>query len=202
MDELRFIAEKRLQRKTGSNSCYLACFRNGRASYAARAASDNGLFMLLISFEFHRKWAIGAAICVSFCSANLLAQTPGTSAAPTSSKMDAKVMQLQKIDVKQGTGAEAVAGKAVIVHYTGWLYDPSAKDQRGAKFDSSRDRTVPLGFILGAGKVIRGWDEGVAGMMVGGQRTLIIPADGRPSCAGCAPGGSRPPDATLISDVE
>jgi len=156
--------------------------------------------MLLISLEFHRKWAVGAAICVSFYSTNLLAQAPGTGAAPTSSKMDAKVMQLQKIDVKQGTGAEAVAGKAVIVHYTGWLYDPSAKDQRGAKFDSSRDRSVPFGFILGAGKVIRGWDEGVAGMKVGGQRTLIIPADMAYGSRGA--GGLIPPDATLIFDVE
>ena len=156
--------------------------------------------MLLISLEFHRKCAICAAICVSFCSTNLLAQTPETGAASTSSKMDAKVMQLQKIDVKQGTGAEAVAGKAVIVHYTGWLYDPSAKDQRGAKFDSSRDRSVPLGFILGAGKVIRGWDEGVAGMKVGGQRTLIIPAEMAYGSRGAA--GVIPPNATLIFDVE
>ena len=109
-------------------------------------------------------------------------------------------MQLQKIDVKQGTGAEAIAGKAVIVHYTGWLYDPSAKDQKGAKFDSSRDRPVPFGFILGAGKVIRGWDEGVAGMKVGGQRTLIIPADMAYGSRGA--GGVIPPDATLIFDVE
>ena len=109
-------------------------------------------------------------------------------------------MQLQKIDVKQGTGAEAVAGKAVIVHYTGWLYDPSAKDQKGAKFDSSRDRPVPFGFILGAGKVIRGWDEGVAGMKVGGQRTLIIPAEMAYGSRGA--GGVIPPDATLIFDVE
>lgn len=109
-------------------------------------------------------------------------------------------MQLQKIDVKQGTGAEAVAGKAVIVHYTGWLYDPSAKDQKGKKFDSSRDRSVPLGFILGAGKVIRGWDEGVAGMKVGGQRTLIIPAEMAYGSRGAA--GVIPPDATLIFDVE
>ena len=131
---------------------------------------------------------------------NLPAQALGTGAAPTSSKMNAKVMQLQKIDVKQGSGAEAIAGKAVIVHYTGWLYDPAATGQKGAKFDSSRDRQVPFGFVLGAGKVIRGWDEGVAGMKVGGQRTLIIPADMGYGSRGA--GGVIPPDATLIFDVE
>ena len=109
-------------------------------------------------------------------------------------------MQLQKIDVKQGTGTEATAGKTVSVHYTGWLYDPAAPGQKGAKFDSSRDRQVPFGFMLGAGKVIRGWDEGVAGMKVGGQRTLIIPADMAYGSRGA--GGVIPPDATLIFDVE
>ena len=81
-------------------------------------------------------------------------------------------------------GAEAMAGKTVIVHYTGWLYDPAALGQKGAKFDSSRDRQSPFSFPLGAGKVIRGWDEGVAGMKVGGQRTLIIPARWRTAVAG------------------
>jgi FKBP-type peptidyl-prolyl cis-trans isomerase FkpA len=114
--------------------------------------------------------------------------------------MDAKVMQLQKTDVKQGTGAEATKGKAVIVHYTGWLYDPAAPGQKGAKFDSSRDRQVPFGFVLGAGKVIHGWDEGVVGMKVGGQRTLIIPPDMAYGSRGA--GGVIPPDATLIFDVE
>jgi FKBP-type peptidyl-prolyl cis-trans isomerase FkpA len=117
-----------------------------------------------------------------------------------SSKMDAKIMQLQKTDVKQGTGAEATAGKAVVVHYTGWLYDPTAPGQKGAKFDSSRDRQTPFGFVLGAGKVIRGWDEGVAGMKVGGQRTLVIPPDMAYGSRGA--GGVIPPNATLIFDVE
>ena len=114
--------------------------------------------------------------------------------------MNATVMQLQKIDVKQGSGPEATAGKAVVVHYTGWLFDPAAPGQKGAKFDSSRDRQVPFSFVLGAGKVIRGWDDGVAGMKVGGQRTLIIPADMAYGSRGA--GGVIPPDATLIFEVE
>jgi FKBP-type peptidyl-prolyl cis-trans isomerase FkpA len=94
---------------------------------------------------------------------------------PAASKLDAMPTELTKTDVKQGTGAEAVTGRPVIVHYTGWIYDESKPDRKGAKFDSSQDRKVPFGFILGAGKVIRGWEEGVPGMKVGGQRTLVIP---------------------------
>ena len=86
-----------------------------------------------------------------------------------------RVSNFKKIDVKQGTGAEAVTGKPVVVHYTGWLYDPSAPEGKGKKFDSSLDRREPFSFPLGGGRVIRGWDEGVAGMKVGGKRTLIIP---------------------------
>ena len=108
--------------------------------------------------------------------------------------------ELKKIDVKQGTGAEAVSGKPVVVHYTGWLYDPSKPDQKGAKFDSSRDRGQPFSFPLGGGRVIKGWDEGVAGMKVGGQRTLIIPPAMAYGERGA--GGVIPPNATLIFDVE
>jgi FKBP-type peptidyl-prolyl cis-trans isomerase len=127
------------------------------------------------------------------------AQTPKAASA-SSSNLSATVTELKKIDVKQGTGAEAVAGRPVLVHYTGWLYDPSAEGGKGAKFDSSRDRGVPFGFFLGAGKVIKGWDEGVAGMKTGGQRTLIIP----PSMGYGARGAGNviPPNATLIFDVE
>jgi FKBP-type peptidyl-prolyl cis-trans isomerase FkpA len=125
------------------------------------------------------------------------AQPPGSP--PTPSKLDAKGKELQKLDVKVGSGAEAVKGKAVVVHYTGWLYDPGTS-QKGAKFDSSRDRNVPFGFVLGEGRVIRGWEEGVQGMKVGGQRTLIIPPDMAYGERGA--GGVIPPDATLIFDVE
>jgi FKBP-type peptidyl-prolyl cis-trans isomerase FkpA len=131
------------------------------------------------------------------------AAAQGTSAAPSpssSSKSDAMPTELKKIDVKQGTGSEAVSGKPVVVHYTGWLYDPAKPDNKGAKFDSSRDRGQPFSFPLGAGRVIKGWDEGVAGMKVGGQRTLVIPASMAYGERGA--GGVIPPNATLIFDVE
>ena len=110
------------------------------------------------------------------------------------------VNELIKKDTKVGTGEEATVGKAVEVHYTGWLYDANAPDKKGAKFDSSRDRGAPFSFLLGAGRVIKGWDRGVAGMKVGGQRTLIIPADMAYGAQGA--GKVIPPNATLIFDVE
>jgi FKBP-type peptidyl-prolyl cis-trans isomerase FkpA len=104
---------------------------------------------------------------------------------------------LQYEDVKEGEGAAAIAGQEVSVHYTGWLYND---DQQGAKFDSSRARNSPFGFSLGAGMVIKGWDEGVQGMKVGGQRTLIIPPGLGYGARGA--GGVIPPNATLKFDVE
>ena len=107
--------------------------------------------------------------------------------------------ELKKIDTVQGSGAEAKSGP-VSVHYTGWLHDPSAADGHGKKFDSSVDRGQPFEFVLGAGQVIRGWDEGVAGMKVGGKRTLIIPPELGYGARGA--GGAIPPNATLVFDVE
>jgi FKBP-type peptidyl-prolyl cis-trans isomerase len=132
----------------------------------------------------------------------LSAQTspPGAPASPSNSKLSATVTELRKIDVKQGTGAEAQSGRPVVVHYTGWLYDPAAPEGKGSKFDSSRDRGVPFGFFLGGGRVIKGWDQGVVGMKVGGQRTLVIPPALGYGERGA--GGVIPPNATLIFDVE
>ena len=104
---------------------------------------------------------------------------------------------LQITDTKAGTGAEARKGQTVTVHYTGWLFN---NGQQGAKFDSSRDRKDPFKFALGSGMVIKGWDEGVAGMKVGGQRTLIIPPEMGYGVRGA--GGVIPPNATLKFDVE
>lgn len=114
--------------------------------------------------------------------------------------MDAMPIELKKIDVKQGSGTEATSGKVVVVQYTGWLYDPAKPDNKGTKFDSSRDRNQPFDFPLGGGRVIKGWDQGVAGMKVGGQRTLVIPPDMGYGARGA--GGVIPPNATLIFDVE
>ena len=100
-------------------------------------------------------------------------------------------------DTQAGTGAEAVSGKMVSVHYTGWLDNSGAK---GAKCDSSLDRSVPFEFSLGAGQVIKGWDEGVAGMKIGGKRTLMIPSALGYGARGA--GGDIPPNANLIFDVE
>ena len=107
---------------------------------------------------------------------------------------------LTNIDVRIGKGEDAVAGKTVNVHYTGWLFDKTAPDNKGEKFDSSRDRPGHFTFPLGAGRVIKGWDEGVQGMKVGGQRTLIIPSSMGYGTRGA--GGVIPPNATLIFDVE
>ncbi|MCA0300450.1 FKBP-type peptidyl-prolyl cis-trans isomerase [Pseudoxanthomonas mexicana] len=110
------------------------------------------------------------------------------------------VADLERIDTLAGTGAVATSGSDVTVHYTGWLYDENAPQQRGLKFDSSVDRGQPFTFLLGAGQVIRGWDDGVAGMKVGGKRTLLIPADLGYGSNGA--GGVIPPGASLVFDVE
>jgi len=110
------------------------------------------------------------------------------------------VTELVKQDQTVGSGNEAVAGRQVTVHYTGWLYSESAPDKKGTKFDSSRDRNEPFEFSLGGGQVIRGWDEGVAGMKVGGRRLLTIPPGMGYGARGA--GGVIPPNATLLFDVE
>ena len=104
---------------------------------------------------------------------------------------------LQYEDTTVGAGAVAEAGQRVSVHYTGWLYNDSIQ---GAKFDSSKDRGQPFQFSLGAGQVIKGWDEGVQGMSVGGSRRLIIPAELGYGARGA--GGVIPPNATLLFEVD
>jgi FKBP-type peptidyl-prolyl cis-trans isomerase FkpA len=109
--------------------------------------------------------------------------------------------QLIVTDTKIGTGKEATTGATVFMHYSGWLYRPLAKNMHGRMFDSSIARGEPLDFVLGTGRVIKGWDQGIQGMKVGGKRTLIIPSDlaygARPT-----PGSNIPPNSALIFDVE
>jgi FKBP-type peptidyl-prolyl cis-trans isomerase FkpA len=138
------------------------------------------------------------AIALSACQA----QTDSTSAnsAQEKTNMTANITELQKIDTQVGSGREAEFGFNVSVHYTGWLYDAKAEGFKGKKFDSSLDRKQPFDFTLGAGQVIQGWDEGFAGMKVGGKRTLIIPAEMGYGARGA--GGVIPPNATLVFDVE
>jgi peptidylprolyl isomerase len=104
---------------------------------------------------------------------------------------------LQIIDIKEGTGASPKSGQTCVMHYTGWLYE---NGQKGKKFDSSVDRNEPFDFPIGMGRVIKGWDEGVASMKVGGKRTLIIPPALGYGARGA--GGVIPPNATLMFDVE
>ena len=110
------------------------------------------------------------------------------------------VAALERIDDRVGEGAVAVAGQKVTVHYTGWIYDERTADKRGRKFDSSVDRGEPFTFLLGGGQVIRGWDEGVPGMKVGGKRTLHIPADLAYGRRGA--GSVIKPGASLVFDIE
>jgi FKBP-type peptidyl-prolyl cis-trans isomerase len=122
------------------------------------------------------------------------ASTPSTATTGT------ETMALQSTDLASGTGVQIQAGQTALVHYTGWLYDAAAPENKGKKFDSSVDRNEPFEFPVGAGMVIKGWDQGVAGMQVGGKRRLVIPPEMGYGAAGA--GGVIPPGATLVFDVE
>jgi FKBP-type peptidyl-prolyl cis-trans isomerase len=103
-------------------------------------------------------------------------------------------------ELKPGSGPAIQAGQTAVVHYTGWLYSEDTPDHKGKKFDSSVDRNDPFSFPVGGGQVIQGWDQGVAGMQVGQQRRLVIPAELGYGARGA--GGVIPPGATLVFDVE
>jgi FKBP-type peptidyl-prolyl cis-trans isomerase FkpA len=107
---------------------------------------------------------------------------------------------LEIVDLKAGDGAAVAAGQRAVLQYTGWLYDASAPEHKGKQFDSSRGGPEPFRFTVGRGEVIKGWDQGVAGMKIGGRRRLIIPPDLAYGDAGA--GGVIPPGATLVFDVD
>lgn len=133
-------------------------------------------------------------LAIAFCMASMTAQAE---TAPASQVLAPS--KLEMIDVKTGTGKEAVAGSTVTVHYSGWLFDAKAAKNRGTPFDSSVGKS-PFSFPLGAKRVIKGWDAGVAGMKIGGKRTLIIPAELAYGERGA--GNVIPPNAPLVFDVE
>src|SRR3984885_8174874 len=110
------------------------------------------------------------------------------------------INSLEIVDLKAGEGASIAAGQQAVVQYTGWLYDASAPDKKGKEFDSSRRSGEPFRFTVGAGQVIKGWDQGVVSMKIGGLRRLTIPADLAYGENGA--GGVIPPGATLVFEVE
>ena len=145
------------------------------------------------------------ALALTACSMLLLSacnrEAPPAATAPPGTAPGQQMTQLIKTDELVGTGEPIAVGKVAVVHYTGWLYAPGAADQKGEKFDSSRDRGDPFRFTIGAGGVIQGWEEGVVGMQVGGKRKLTIPPQLGYGDAG-AGGGVIPPNATLLFDIE
>jgi FKBP-type peptidyl-prolyl cis-trans isomerase FkpA len=125
-------------------------------------------------------------------------QAPATTTVPPGAPMSPDQLQVQ--DLEPGTGSAVAAGQKAVVHYTGWLWDAAAPENKGRKFDSSRDHGDTFSFRVGGGEVIRGWDQGVEGMKVGGKRRLVIPPElgyGARGAGGAIPGG-----ATLVFDVE
>jgi FKBP-type peptidyl-prolyl cis-trans isomerase FkpA len=142
------------------------------------------------------RWCLAMIGCVilSGCERN----APPPMPAPQPSAAPA-VQELMKTDIVVGTGEPIAQGQKAVVHYTGWLYEPDAPDQKGKQFDSSRTKGTPFRFSIGAAEVIQGWDQGVAGMQVGGQRRLIIPASLGYGERGA---GMIPPNAPLLFEVE
>jgi FKBP-type peptidyl-prolyl cis-trans isomerase FkpA len=131
----------------------------------------------------------------------LLAACTGKSGAlPAGAPPGSTVSALQSVTLKPGAGATVAGGQTAVVQYTGWLYEASATDNKGKQFDSSRSGGQPFKFPLGTGSVIKGWDQGVAGMKIGESRRLIIPPDLAYGDNGA--GGVIPPGATLVFDID
>ena len=134
-------------------------------------------------------------------SASYFAIGQDKAAAPPVASAQAPAAEMKIIDRQVGTGREAQSGRAALVQYTGWLYDDKAPENKGKQFDTSANRGTPFGFVVGVGKVIKGWDQGILGMKVGGKRTLIIPphlAYGDRDVGN----GLIPANSTLLFDIE
>jgi FKBP-type peptidyl-prolyl cis-trans isomerase len=138
------------------------------------------------------------AALLASCGAN--APEPASGGADAHAATASPVPALERIDLKSGSGAPILDGQTAVVNYTGWLYEPGAQDHKGREFDSSLTAGRPFKFKLGAGQVIKGWDQGVAGMQVGGRRRLTIPAALAYGDDGA--GGVIPPGAALVFDVD
>jgi FKBP-type peptidyl-prolyl cis-trans isomerase FkpA len=150
-------------------------------------------------FRFPRHPAVGALLgLLAACGGKPPAAGPSDSAVPAAAAP--AVATLEVGELKVGSGAPIAAGQKAVVQYTGWLYETSAPDKKGKEFDSSRNSGQPFSFVVGAGQVIKGWDQGVLGMKVGGRRRLTIPADLGYGDVGA--GGVIPPGAALVFDVE
>ena len=147
-----------------------------------------------------------AALATSATTYGALAQDKPAAPSPTATAAAPAVAptpapELKVIDRQVGNGREVQSGRAALVQYTGWLYDEKAPDNKGKQFDTSTTRGLPFGFIVGVGKVIKGWDQGVLGMKVGGKRTLVVPPQmgyGDKDVGN----GLIPPNSTLLFDIE
>ena len=144
-----------------------------------------------------RLMTLGAILALAACqpSGSNNNQEAAMESAPVTQTIDG----LQITDLIVGDGATAESGQTIVVHYTGWLYDPTQPDNKGSKFDSSVDRGQPFEFPLGAGRVIKVWDQGFSGIQVGGKRLLVIPPEMGYGSRGQGP---IPPNATLMFEVE
>jgi len=178
--------------------------------YRCECADQKGKTMThkIILMSFLLLAAFGSPMAQQDDEATTAKQAPAQPEQETSTVVSKEArMELVELDnglkyllLAEGAGAAIEAGQSAMVHYTGWLYDQSLAEGKGEKFDSSRDRGQPFSFPLGAGRVIKGWDLGVAGMKVGERRMLIIPAELGYGSRGA--GGAIPPNADLLFDVE
>jgi FKBP-type peptidyl-prolyl cis-trans isomerase len=150
-------------------------------------------------FRFPPRPAIGVLLgLLAACGSKPPAAVPADSAVPAAAAP--AVATLEVVELQAGSGAPITPGQKAVVQYTGWLYETSAPDKKGKEFDSSSNSGKPFSFVVGTGQVIKGWDQGVLGMKVGGRRRLTIPAELGYGDVGA--GGVIPPGAALVFDVE